>query len=93
MADETVQVKDLVAIVKILFSQMVDLHVSIMTLRKALVQAKSLPIPEKDLSNLRNYFDKEYPPVQKARSSIDRIDSSSLSAIDKLLRDFQGTIQ
>jgi hypothetical protein len=93
MADETVKVKDFVPIVKILFSQIIDLTVSVLTLRAALMQAKDVPVPAEELKRLHDFFHNDYDPIQKVRTSIDRIAVSTPEDLEVLLRDFQGPIQ
>jgi len=93
MADETVQVKDLVAIVKILFSQIIDLHASVMTLRAALMQAKDVPVQAEELKRLHEFFLKDYAPIQEARGSINKIGLSTPEDVEQLLRNFRGPIQ
>jgi hypothetical protein len=93
MADDAVQVKDLIAIVKILFSQVIDLTASVMTLRAALMQANNLPVPAEELTRLHKFFAEEYAPLQEVRKTIENIGVSTPAEIEKLLRDFQGPIQ
>jgi len=93
MADENVQAKDLIAIVKILFSQVIDLTANVMTLRAALMQQTRLPVPPEELARLHKFFAEEYAPLQHVRETIENIGVSTPADIEKLLRDFQGPIQ
>jgi hypothetical protein len=93
MADEIVKVEDFVPIVKILFSQIIDLHVGIFTLRAALMQQASLPVPSDELKRLHEFFANDYAPIQKAKASIGSIGLSTPEDLEQLLRNFQGPIQ
>jgi hypothetical protein len=82
-----------VATIKIQFSLINDLTVSVMTLRAALMQAKEVPVPAEELKRLHEFF-QDYAPIREAREVIERLGSVSTSeALDQFLKDYKGPIQ
>jgi hypothetical protein len=94
MADEKhVPLDAFVAIVKMLYSQINDLTASIMTLRAALMQAKTLPIPPDELKRLHDYFSREYEPLRKARAAMENLETKTSYDMLEFLKNFEGPLQ
>lgn len=82
-----------VAIVKMLYSHISDLTASVMTLRAALMQAKTLPIPPEELKRLHDYFSREYEPLRKAREAMENLAVNTSQDMLEFLKNFEGPIQ
>jgi hypothetical protein len=72
------------AIVKTLFSEILDLSVQLMALRQAMMQQKSLPVQAEELQRLQNFFRDQYEPFQRAKHALDQAHTSI--EIEELLR-------
>jgi hypothetical protein len=93
MAEQTpVPLDAFVTVVKLLYSHINDLAISVMVLRAALMQQSSLPVSAEELKRLHDYF-RDYEPIRRAREAMESLEVNTSEDILELLKNFQGPIQ
>jgi hypothetical protein len=92
MSDKTVPLDAFLTVVKILYSQLNELTVGVMSLRAALMQAQSLPVPAEELKRLHDFFH-EYEPIRKARERIESLTLDTNEELIEFLKNFEGPLQ